>query len=118
MHLLIQLHTIIQFQNHNSAILHLLCASLPFSPSASYKRRAGRKGMPKDATSTAEGKIPSGRLSAADCSILSVHDDFIFLRQNDYWIIRYDGHTAFLKSMHGLRYLAVLLCNSGREFHV
>ena len=118
MHLLIQLHTVIQFQNQNSAVLHFLCASLSFSPSALHKGRAGTKYVSKEATSSAEGKIAPARLSAADSTILSAHDEFLFLRQNDYWIIRYDGHTAFLKSMRGLRYLAVLLCNSGREFHV
>jgi hypothetical protein len=47
-----------------------------------------------------------------------MQEDSLFVHQNDYWIIRYHGHTAFLKSTRGLRYLAVLLRNSGREFHV
>ncbi len=42
----------------------------------------------------------------------------MFLRQNDYWIIRYHRHTALLKSTRGLQYLAVLLRDPGREFHV
>jgi hypothetical protein len=33
----------------------------------------------------------------------------LFLQQNDYWIIRYHGHTALLKSTRGLQYLAALL---------
>ncbi len=45
-------------------------------------------------------------------------EESLFLRQNDYWIIRYHGHAALLKSTHGLRYLAVLLRDPGREFHV
>jgi hypothetical protein len=46
------------------------------------------------------------------------HKKSLFLRQNDYWIIRYHGHTALLKSTRGLQYLAVLLSDPGREFHV
>jgi non-specific serine/threonine protein kinase len=42
----------------------------------------------------------------------------VFVRQNDYWIIWYHGHTAFLKSTRGLCYLSVLLSDPGREFHV
>jgi hypothetical protein len=47
-----------------------------------------------------------------------IHKESLFLRQNDYWIIRYDGHAAVLKSLRGLHYLAVLLRYPGREFHV
>jgi cytochrome c553 len=46
------------------------------------------------------------------------HKKSLFLRQNDYWIIRYHGRTALLKSTRGLHCLAVLLHDPGREFHV
>jgi non-specific serine/threonine protein kinase len=46
------------------------------------------------------------------------HEKSLFLRQNDYWIIRYHGQTALLKSTRGLQYLAILLSDPGREFHV
>jgi hypothetical protein len=42
----------------------------------------------------------------------------LFSRQNDYWIIRYHGKAALLKSTRGLCYLVVLLGDPGREFHV
>jgi hypothetical protein len=74
--------------------------------------------MSKEAISSAERKVERVRQSAADCLILPTPEDSLFLRQNDYWIIRYHGHTAFLKSTRGLNCLAVLLRNSGREFHV
>jgi hypothetical protein len=51
-------------------------------------------------------------------SSLPTHEEFLFLRQNDYWIIRYHGHAALFKSTRGLHYLAVLLRDPGREFHV
>jgi non-specific serine/threonine protein kinase len=74
--------------------------------------------MSKKAISRAERKVEGVRPPAADCSIPSTHDDFLFLHQNDYWIIRYHGRTALLKSTRGLHCLAVLLYDPGREFHV
>jgi hypothetical protein len=109
---------LIQFQSDNSAILHRPCACLPLSPAAALKRLAGRKYVSKKAISSAEQKVERVRESPEGCSILQTQEDSLFLLQNDYWIIRYQGHTAFLKSTRGLRYLAVLLRNSGREFHV
>jgi len=53
-----------------------------------------------------------------DWPSLPTHEESLFLRQNDYWTIRYHGHTALLKSTRGLHYLAVLLRDPGREFHV
>ena len=42
----------------------------------------------------------------------------LFLRQGDYWTIRYRGQGAFLKTSRCLDCLALLLRNPGREFHV
>src|SRR6266404_6082936 len=53
-----------------------------------------------------------------DWPSLTTREESSFLRQNDYWTIRYHGHTALLKSARGLHYLAVLLRDPGREFHV
>jgi non-specific serine/threonine protein kinase len=105
------MHPVIQFQNHNSAILQL-------SRAAARKQLPGRKDMSKKAISREERKVEQVRPPAADCSILSTHDDFLFLHQNDYWIIRYHGRTALLKSTRGLHCLAVLLHDPRREFHV
>ena len=66
----------------------------------------------------AEALIESVRESLASPPTLRMREESLFLRHDDYWIIRYHGHTAFLKSMRGLCCLAVLLRNPGREFHV
>jgi hypothetical protein len=71
--------------------------------------------MPKRAISNAKQKV---RQSTADYSILPTHGESLFLHQNDYWIIRHHSRSALLKSTRGLHYLAVLLRNPGREFHV
>ena len=67
---------------------------------------------------SAEQKGQRIRKSLANCSSLPTHEESLFLRQNDYWTIRYHGHAASLKSTRGLHYLAVLLRDPGREFHV
>jgi hypothetical protein len=108
----------IQFQDDNSTISDRPRTCLPLSPSAALKRVAGRKHMSKEAIPSSDRKVERVRESAADCSILSTHDDFLFLHQNDYWLIRYHGRTALLKSTRGLHCLAVLLHDPGREFHV
>src|SRR5262245_48166299 len=50
--------------------------------------------------------------------ILPTHEKSLFIQQNDFWAIRYEGHVAMFKSTRGLHYLAVLLHHPDREFHV
>jgi len=77
-----------------------------------------RKAYAKRRNLECRPKVEGVRESLAIDSILPTHEESLFLRQNDYWIIRYHGHTAFLKSTRGLRCLAAMLRNPGREFHV
>src|SRR5437870_8028691 len=74
--------------------------------------------MQRGEASIDDQTVEGVRESPAIDSILSTHEECLFLHQNDYWIIRYHGHTTFLTSTRGLCCLAVLLHNSGREFHV
>ncbi len=71
-----------------------------------------------DRRKLAEVLIEGVRESLASPPTLRMHEESLFLRHDDYWVIRYHGHTAFLKSMRGLCCLAVLLRSPGREFHV
>jgi hypothetical protein len=48
----------------------------------------------------------------------SVPEESLFLRQGDYWVIRYQEQVAFLKATRGLHCLSLLLHHPGREFHV
>jgi hypothetical protein len=41
----------------------------------------------------------------------------LFRREGEYWTVRYDGSVARLKDAKGLRLLALLLADPGREFH-
>lgn len=42
----------------------------------------------------------------------------VFRREGDYWSITFDGRLVRLRDLKGLRYLARLLADPGREFHV
>jgi tetratricopeptide (TPR) repeat protein len=42
----------------------------------------------------------------------------VFSREGDYWSVVFDGHTARLRDLKGMRYLARLLTDPGREYHV
>src|SRR5262245_17198368 len=42
----------------------------------------------------------------------------VFRREGDYWSITFDGRVVRVRDLKGLRYLARLLADPGREFHV
>jgi len=42
----------------------------------------------------------------------------IFRREGDYWSVAFEGQLVRVRDMKGIRYLARLLANPGREFHV
>lgn len=47
-----------------------------------------------------------------------VADEHVFHREGDYWSVAFEGYTVRLRDLKGLRYLACLLADPGREFHV
>src|SRR5260370_32344627 len=68
--------------------------------------------------SRAEQKVGRIQEGPEHGSSLATHEESLFIQPNDYWTIRYQGHVALIKSTRGLHYLAVLLRDPGREFHV
>ena len=42
----------------------------------------------------------------------------VFRRDGDYWTVIFDGHTVHVRDLKGMHYLARLLTDPGREFHV
>ena len=50
----------------------------------------------------------------------SAHRDAesVFRREGEYWSVVFEGQIVRLRDMRGVRYLARLLANPGREFHV
>jgi hypothetical protein len=45
-------------------------------------------------------------------------EESVFMRQGDYWTLRYQGQTAILKATRGLDCLFYLLRHPGRDVHV
>jgi hypothetical protein len=45
-------------------------------------------------------------------------EESLFVQKGDYWMIRYQGQVAILKSTRGLTYLAYLLRRPARDVHV
>ena len=45
-------------------------------------------------------------------------DTNVFRREGDYWSVAFEGHTVRVRDLKGMRYLAQLLAQPGREFHV
>lgn len=66
----------------------------------------------------AKALVESVRESLANRPTLRTDEESLFVQHNDYWAIRYHGHTAFLKDSRGMHCLALLLRYPGREFHV
>ena len=42
----------------------------------------------------------------------------VFRREGDYWTVTFEGHTVRVRDRKGMRYLARLFADPGREFHV
>jgi hypothetical protein len=66
----------------------------------------------------AEALLESVRESLANRPALRMHGESLFLRRDDYWMIRYHGQEAILKSSRGMCCIALLLRHPGREFYV
>jgi tetratricopeptide (TPR) repeat protein len=49
---------------------------------------------------------------------LPVTDVSVFRREGDYWSVVFEGRTVRVRDLKGIRYLARLLTDPGREFHV
>jgi hypothetical protein len=48
----------------------------------------------------------------------SVVSSNAFRREGDYWSVIFEGHTVRVRDLKGMRYLARLLADPGREYHV
>src|SRR5262245_45684922 len=68
----------------------------------------------------AVGTAPSSPLSLPPpaASLPQPQDPNVLRRDGDSWILVYEGHACHLKDAKGVHYLAALLHDPGREFHV
>jgi hypothetical protein len=91
------------------------------SVTVNHASRASINGLDEDIDSPRGlvGSVPESlEEPLASCSVLSPLEEAVFMRQGDYWTIRYQGQVAILKARRGLDYLRYLLRNPGRSVHV
>jgi tetratricopeptide (TPR) repeat protein len=84
---------------------------------AALERQAAR--MILDGIQAAPSVAPPEHLEHHDASdeqpVASVN---VFRREGDYWSIVFEGRTVRVRDLKGMRYLARLLADPGREYHV
>jgi hypothetical protein len=84
-----------------------------------------RAALERDAARTLLDAIQAGptRASTAPPAALPAHDPRqpaanAFRREGDHWLVVFDGVTVHVRDLKGMRYLARLLADPGREHHV
>jgi tetratricopeptide (TPR) repeat protein len=82
---------------------------------AALERQAARAIL--DALEAAPSADPA-RLVESDAARDEQPSVNTFRREDDYWLVVFDGHTARVRDLKGMRYLARLFADPGREFHV
>jgi hypothetical protein len=60
----------------------------------------------------------TGRAQAVATTGVRVGSENVLRREGDYWCVTFEGHTTRLRDLKGLRYIARLLAEPAREFHV
>lgn len=84
--------------------------------------RDRRAGLEREAAHTVldgiEAAAPLSPPRHVEPRDLAAATDNVFRREGDYWLLIFDGHTARVRDLKGMRYLARLLADPGREHHV
>jgi tetratricopeptide (TPR) repeat protein len=84
---------------------------------AALERQAARTIL--DGIQAAPSVAPPGHV--ADHDAVDEQPDAsvnVFRREGDYWSVSFEGHTVRVRDLKGMRYLARLLADPGREYHV
>jgi hypothetical protein len=69
-----------------------------------------------EAEATGDDAVPVARDGGAE--ELPVTDLNVFRQEGDYWSVVFEGRTVRVRDLKGIRYLARLLADPGREIHV
>ncbi len=83
---------------------------------AELEQLAARAVLDRIATGADPGAAPPSPPAAAAADGTRAHNTFH--REGDYWSVTFEGHTVRVRNLKGVRYLARLLGDPGREFHV
>ena len=89
-------------------------AVLEFEAARSAFERVGAPDQAELASLASRGVAGERSLSQAEAR----SEPSRFSRDGDYWTITFDGESTLVRDMKGLRYLAHLLGEAGRELHV
>jgi len=96
-------------------------AALARTALASAHRATGsehRAVLELDAARAFLDEIEASRSAAARVVQRPLVGDNTFSREGDFWTVTFDGRTVRLRDLKGMRYLARLLAEPGREHHV
>jgi hypothetical protein len=99
-------------------------ALLEFQAARSVFERIGAAGQAAEAARAAGGvgssDVPRDERKRRAVVGTGRHADEenVFRREGDYWLVTFQGHTTRLRDLKGLRYLAHLLGEPGRDVHV
>jgi tetratricopeptide (TPR) repeat protein len=84
---------------------------------AALELEAARAALERiEAERTADDAVSVERDGGAQ--VLPVTDLNMFRREGDYWSVVFEGRTVRMRDLKGIRYLARLLADPGRELHV
>jgi tetratricopeptide (TPR) repeat protein len=84
---------------------------------AALERQAARAIL--EGIQAAPSLAPPGRVEHHDARDEQPVAGFnVFRREGDYWSVSFEGHTVRVRDLKGMRYLARLLADPGREYHV
>jgi tetratricopeptide (TPR) repeat protein len=103
--------------NEAQAILEFRAAHMAFerigAASQAARAAAAIREMPRDDIRDSPPQTSPTVIGGTDRDAENV-----FRREGDYWSVIFDGQVVRVRDMRGVRYLARLLANPGREFHV
>ena len=103
--------------NAPRAILELQAAYAAFERIGAIAHAARAADAMREMSQRGITEVPP-RTLPAEASVTRQEAENVFRREGDYWSVAFDGHLVRLRDMKGARYVARLLANPGREFHV
>ncbi len=71
-----------------------------------------------DRIAAAQTTEPAAQVAGQDGTNAQAAADVSLRREGDYWSVVFEGRTVRMRDLKGMRYLALLLAEPGREFHV
>lgn len=103
--------------NVERAVLEFEVARLGFERIGAMGQ-AAEAARARDAVERGDPSYWAGMPRDAPAAVIRSGAANTFRREGDYWSLVFEGHTMRMRDLKGLRYLARLLADPGREFHV